>query len=57
MLEKDAADGVITPDEVRVKPKAMMNAIYLGGRSELTIVDRLNFCRLWVPWEKFRRDD
>jgi len=46
VYEKDAADG-ITLDEVHVKPVAMMNAIYLGGRNEIRITDRKNFCRLW----------
>jgi hypothetical protein len=45
--EEDAADGV-TRDEIRVFPRAIMNAVYLGA-TRIQVIDRLNFCRLWMP--------
>lgn len=43
---KDAADG-ISLDEVKFAPRAMMNAVYLAGRVELTGNDNGAFCRIW----------
>lgn len=47
VLEKDAQDG-ITADEIRFRPKALMNAVYVGGENRLEVPDRVNFCAIWA---------
>jgi hypothetical protein len=50
VTKKDALDdnGAIYLDEVKYAPLAMMNALYLTGRSELTGSDNSTFCQLWA---------
>lgn len=47
VTKKDAADGISVAD-VRYAPKAMMNAVYVTGRSEIAGTDNSSFCQLWA---------
>jgi hypothetical protein len=42
------ADGQLTLDEVKYAPKALMNAVYVAGRSEILGSDISSFCQLWA---------
>ena len=43
----DAADGIQLSD-VKLAPKALMNAAYLAGRDEITGTDNSQFCEIWA---------
>ncbi|MEX2152594.1 MAG: hypothetical protein WD825_04595 [Gemmatimonadaceae bacterium] len=47
ITKKDAADGLQLSD-VKFAPRAMMNAVYFTGRSELAGTDNSSFCSLWA---------
>jgi hypothetical protein len=47
VTKKDLAEG-IEIDEVKFAPLAMMNALYLTGRSEIRGTDNSSFCQLWA---------
>lgn len=54
VTKKDALDdnGQIFLDEVKYAPLAMMNALYITGRSELAGTDNSSFCQLWASRAK-----
>jgi hypothetical protein len=41
-------DGAIQLDEFKYAPKALMNAIYVTGRDEITGSDNGSFCQVWA---------
>ncbi len=41
------ADGSISLDDIKYAPKAMMNAVYVTGRSEIAGTDHSSFCQIW----------
>jgi hypothetical protein len=45
-------DGQITLDEVKYAPKALMNAVYVTGRNEITGTDNSSFCQIWSSRRK-----
>jgi hypothetical protein len=47
VTKKDAADGTQIAD-IKYAPKAMMNAVYVTGRSELAGTDNSSFCQIWA---------
>ena len=47
VTQKDAADGIQVAD-IRYAPKAMMNAVYVTGRSEIAGTDNSSFCQIWA---------
>lgn len=46
VTKRDAADGLQVSD-VKYAPKALMNAVYIAGRSEIGGTDRSQFCQIW----------
>lgn len=44
---KDASDGISLAD-IKYAPKAMMNAVYVTGRSSLEGTDNSSFCQIWA---------
>ena len=47
VTKRDAADGIAIAD-VKYAPKALMNAVYVTGRSEITGTDNSSFCMVWA---------
>jgi hypothetical protein len=47
ITKKDAADGFQVSD-VKYAPKALMNAVYVEGRDEITGSDNGSFCQIWA---------
>ena len=47
VTQKDAADGIQIAD-IKYAPKAMMNAVYVTGRSEIAGTDNSSFCQIWA---------
>jgi hypothetical protein len=47
VTQKDAADGISVAD-IKYAPKAMMNAVYVTGRSEIAGTDNSSFCQIWA---------
>lgn len=47
VTQKDAADGISIAD-IKYAPKAMMNAVYVTGRSEIAGTDNSSFCQIWA---------
>ena len=47
VTKHDAADGIQISD-VKLAPKALMNAAYLAGRDEITGTDNSQFCQIWA---------
>ena len=47
VTKHDAADGIQLSD-VKLAPKALMNAAYLAGRDEITGTDNSQFCEIWA---------
>ena len=48
VTKKDAADGSISVADIKYAPKAMMNAVYVTGRSEIAGTDNSSFCQIWA---------
>lgn len=48
VTKKDAADGSISIADIKYAPKAMMNAVYVTGRSEIAGTDNSSFCQIWA---------
>lgn len=46
VTKKDAADGSISIADIKYAPKAMMNAVYVTGRSEIAGTDNSSFCQI-----------
>ncbi|MDX2207687.1 MAG: hypothetical protein SFU57_08610 [Gemmatimonadales bacterium] len=46
VTKRDAADGLQVAD-VKFAPKALMNAVYITGRSEIGGTDQSAFCQIW----------
>lgn len=46
VTKRDAADGISITD-VKYAPLAMMNAVYVTGRGEITGTDESSFCSIW----------
>ena len=51
VTRKAAADGV-SIDDLKYAPLALMNALYITGRSELQGTDNSSFCQLWASKKK-----
>ncbi|MES3034400.1 MAG: hypothetical protein V4813_10450 [Gemmatimonadota bacterium] len=47
VTKRDAADGISIAD-VKYAPKALMNAVYVTGRSEILGSDNSSFCQIWA---------
>lgn len=47
VTKKDAADGIQIAD-FKYAPKALMNAVYVTGRDEITGSDNGSFCQVWA---------
>jgi hypothetical protein len=47
VTKHDAADGIQLSD-VKLAPKALMNASYLAGRDEIVGLDNSQFCQIWA---------
>jgi hypothetical protein len=47
VTKKAAADGIQIPD-IKFAPKALMNAVYVTGRDEITGSDNASFCQIWA---------
>lgn len=47
VTKKDAADGIQIAD-IKYAPKALMNAVYVTGRSEIAGTDNSSFCQIWA---------
>ena len=47
ITKRDAADGLQIAD-VKYAPKALMNAVYVTGRSEIAGSDDASFCQIWA---------
>jgi hypothetical protein len=47
VTKHDAADGIQLAD-VKLAPKALMNAAYLVGRDEIVGLDNSQFCQIWA---------
>ena len=47
VTKKDATDGISIAD-IKYAPRAMMNAVYVTGRSELAGTDNSSFCQIWA---------
>ncbi|HWE42065.1 MAG TPA: hypothetical protein VG432_06155 [Gemmatimonadaceae bacterium] len=47
VTQQDAADGISIAD-IKYAPKAMMNAVYVTGRSEIAGTDNSSFCQIWA---------
>lgn len=47
VTKKDAADGVQIAD-VKYAPKALMNAVYVTGRSDIAGTDHSSYCQIWA---------
>jgi hypothetical protein len=47
VTKHDAADGIQLSD-VKLAPKALMNAAYLAGRDEIVGLDNSQFCEIWA---------
>jgi hypothetical protein len=47
VTKKAAADGIQIAD-IKFAPKALMNAVYVTGRDEITGSDNGSFCQLWA---------
>lgn len=47
VTRKDAADGIQIV-EIKYAPKALMNAVYVTGRSEIAGTDNASFCQIWA---------
>ena len=47
ITKKDAADGFQVSD-IKYAPKALMNAVYVEGRDEITGADNGSFCQIWA---------
>lgn len=43
----DAADGIQLAD-IKYAPKALMNAVYVTGRTPITGTDNSSFCQIWA---------
>ena len=46
--KKALADGTLTTTEIKYAPKALMNAVYVTGRSEIEGTDNSSFCQIWA---------
>jgi len=46
VTKKDASDG-IQLDDIKYAPLALMNALYVTGRSDLRGTDNSSFCQIW----------
>ncbi len=46
VTKRDAADG-LSITEIKYAPKALMNAVYVTGRSEIEGTDNSSFCQIW----------
>jgi hypothetical protein len=47
VTKNDATDGIQIAD-IKYAPKAMMNAVYVTGRSEIAGTDNSSFCQIWA---------
>ena len=47
VTKHDAADGIQIVD-IKYAPKALMNAVYVTGRSEIAGTDNSSFCQIWA---------
>lgn len=47
VTKRDAADGIQIAD-IKYAPKALMNAVYVTGRSEIEGTDNSSFCQIWA---------
>ncbi len=47
VTKKAAADGIQVAD-VKYAPKALMNAVYVTGRTEILGTDHSQFCQIWA---------
>jgi len=47
VTKHDAGDGIQIAD-IKYAPKALMNAVYVTGRSEITGTDNSSFCQIWA---------
>ena len=47
ITKKDASDGIQISD-IKYAPKALMNAVYVEGRDEITGSDNASFCQIWA---------
>lgn len=45
---KDITPGGIPLSAVKFAPKALMNAVYITGRSQIEGTDRASFCQIWA---------
>ena len=48
VTKKAASDDQITIAEIKVAPEALMNALYIAGRSEIRGTDQSSFCQIWA---------
>lgn len=46
VTKKAASDGISISD-IKVAPEALMNALYITGRSEILGTDNSSFCQIW----------
>jgi hypothetical protein len=44
---KAAADGISISD-IKYAPKALMNAVYVNGRTDILGTDNSQFCQIWA---------
>jgi hypothetical protein len=44
---KAAADGISISD-IKYAPKALMNAVYVTGRTDILGTDNSQFCQIWA---------
>ena len=51
VTKKDASDGIAIA-EIKYSPKAMMNAVYITGRSALAATDISSFCSIFARQQK-----
>ena len=47
VTKHDGADGIQIAD-IKYAPKALMNAVYVTGRSEIEGTDNSSFCQIWA---------
>jgi len=47
VTKHDAANGIQIAD-IKYAPKALMNAVYVTGRSEIAGTDNSSFCQIWA---------
>jgi hypothetical protein len=48
VTKRDAADGIDPLTDVKYAPKALMNAVYVDGRTEILGTDNSSFCQIWA---------